>query len=374
MLRARDRIRAIVWLVGVWTALACAGLWLAPHVEAQRGEAQRGEAQRGEAQRGRAPRAREPAPEPTPEQTTVSAGREPSAADRQAAGQAYDRATSAYLARNYAQAATLFETAYRLAPSSAALVQAVRSHERAGNAVRAATLALRLQAFFGTEDAARRQAEQTLAATAAQLLRIDAACAGTCTLELDGLIQEHTSFFASPGEPHTVRATFETGVVERAVSGAAGTTERVSFEAPPRVVAAVETGQSDGQSDGDGDGRPPDATPVDEGGGLSPAFFVAGVVATAIAGGVLIGAGVHALSGVSAYEAMPTVEGLRDGQSRELLANVMIGVTAGLALTTLVLAVVTDWDGAGSTSEQAAVRTSLVVSPDLLSLQLAGSF
>jgi hypothetical protein len=109
---------------------------------------------------------------------------------------------------------------------------------------------------------------------------------------------------------------------------------------------------------------------------LSPALFITGVVATAVAGGVLIGAGVHALSGVSSYNAMPTVEGLRDGQSRELFANVMIGVTGGLALTTLVLALLTDWDGEGSssTSEAPPVQTSFVVSPDIALLRLAGSF
>ncbi|GAB4195699.1 MAG: hypothetical protein OHK0013_02150 [Sandaracinaceae bacterium] len=345
--------------------VTCAVLLLAPDAHAQRGR------------RGTPPTSSAPAAEPArtadataPAAPAVAASREPSAADRQAAGQAYDRATAAYLARNYGQAATLFETAYRLAPASAALVQAVRSHERAGNAVRAATLALRLQAFYGAEDAARRQAEQTLAATASQLLRIDVACAGTCTLELDGVIQEHTSFFASPGTEHTVRATFDTGAIERAVTGAAGATERLSFEAPPPPAEVATGGES-----GDPDGTTAPPTPVDRGGGgLSPALFVTGLVATAISGGILIGAGVHALSGVPSYNAMPTVEGLRDGQSRELFTNVMIGVTGALALTTLVFAVLTDWDGAPSTAEGAPVQTSLVVAPDLALLQIGRRF
>jgi hypothetical protein len=304
--------------------------------------------------------------------TTPTSAREPSAADRQAAGQAYDRATAAYLSRNYGQAATLFETAYRLAPSSAALLQAVRSHERAGNQVRAATLALRLQAFYGSEDAARRQAEQTIGATSGQLLRIDVTCRGACTLELDGVIQEHTSFFATPASAHTVRASFETGPVEREVSGAAGTTSSLTFDAPAAQVAEVATEQ--GTTSSTETSTSGTTTPVDTGGGgLSPAFFVAGLVGTAVVGGVLVWSGVDTLGGVSAYEAMPTVEGLRDGQSRELRTNVLIGVTGALALTTLVFAILTDWDGTPASAEP-SVQASAILGPDVAALQLAGRF
>jgi hypothetical protein len=74
---------------------------------------------------------------------------------------------------------------------------------------------------------------------------------------------------------------------------------------------------------------------------------------------VLIWSGIDTLDGVPAYQADPTTERLADGQMRELRTNVMIGVTAGLAVTTLIFALVTDWDGdpapfdAGETSGDA---------------------
>ncbi len=309
--------------------------------------------------------------------TSAPSSAQPTAADRQAAGQSYDRATAAYLARDYPRAATLFETAYRLAPASAPLLQAVRAHERAGNTLRAATLALRLQAFYGGEEAARRQAETTLAASSAQFVRIDVTCATPCTMELDGQLQEHSSFFASPLAAHTVRASFETGSVERSVTGAAGTTEQVAFEAPPPPAAVATGGETDaqgGEAGGEGGSAGEASTPASGGGGLSPIAFGIALVLTAGAGGTLAWSGVDTLDGVSAYNAAPTVEGLRDGQSRELRTNVLIGATGALAITTLVLAILTDWDGEGSSENAAPVQASFAIAPELAALQLSGSF
>ncbi|MBX7192464.1 MAG: type IV secretion system protein [Sandaracinaceae bacterium] len=312
---------------------------------------------------------------------TGTAAAEPSAADRQAAGQAYDRATAAYLARDYARAATLFETAYRLAPASAALLQAVRAHERAGNGLRAATLALRLQAFYGSDAAAARQAEQTLAATSSQFVRIDVTCQGSCTLELDGVLQEHTSFFAAPGAAHTVRATFDTGPVERAVTGAAGAVETISLEAPARVAQVDDTvgtgtGTGTGSESGTGTGTGAGSTGGGGGGGISPIPFVIAIIAAAGAGGVLIWSGIDTLAGVQPYRDMPTLERLHDGQSRELRTNILIGVTGALALTSLILAIVTDWDGEGESSEPAAgtPQVSFFASPEQAMLSLGGRF
>jgi hypothetical protein len=304
---------------------------------------------------------------------------EPTAADRQAAGQAYDRATAAYLARDYARAATLFETAYRLAPASASLLQAVRAHDRAGNGLRAATLALRLQAFYGSDEAAARQAATTLAATRSQFLRIDVTCGAPCTLELDGVLQEHSSFYAAPGDEHTVRATFETGTSERTTRGAAGAVETLSFEPPPAAVAVGGPGDAAARASSRVGPRASDPVPAAaaeapaEGAGLGLEAFVIALVATVAAGGVLAWSGVDALDGVPAYRDMPTVERLRDGQSRELRTNVLIGVTSALALTTFVLALATDWDGAPERASEGP-RVSAFVTPEAGMLTVGGRF
>nr|MDQ3036002.1 hypothetical protein [Myxococcota bacterium] len=66
---------------------------------------------------------------------------EPTAQERQAAADAFDRGTRAFLARDYPRAGQWFETAYRMAPAAVALIGAVRAYERGGNVQRAATLA-----------------------------------------------------------------------------------------------------------------------------------------------------------------------------------------------------------------------------------------
>lgn len=285
--------------------------------------------------------------------------REPTAEERQAAADAFDRGTRSYLARDYARAAQWFETAYRMAPAAAAMVQAVRAYERAGNVVRAATFALRLQALHPDDRDAVRQAEQTLR-RAGELVRIDVVCDAECTVELDGTLMEHASFFVAPGTEHVVRATFGTGPVEQRVESAeAGARRELRFEAPPpppEPVAVAEPEPTDTP-------EPTEPEPVEPipaqqgGGGLSPAIALTGVALTAVAGGVLIWSGIDTLDGVDDYEADPTPARLADGQDRELRTNVMIGVTAGLAAVSTVLLIFTDWDGEPS---QESVQAALV--------------
>ncbi len=299
---------------------------------------------------------------------------EPSAADRQAAGEAYDRGTAAYLARDYDRAATLFETAYRLAPSSAALIQAIRAHDRAGDHLRAGTLALRLQARHAGDRQAERQATTTLRTASRQFLRIDVSCDAECTVELDGRLEDHTSFFVDPASPHAVRASFDTGATEpQTTVGEAGGTQAMTFTRPPPppapepVVVAVTDPTSDPTPVPIAPPPPPPSS-----GGITPVVFVTAAGLTAAAGGVLIWSGVDTLAGVPAYRDDPTVARLQDGQSRELRTNIMIGVTSALAITTVVLAIATDWDGDPAPSE--TPRVTAAVSPDGGAIAIEGRF
>lgn len=300
---------------------------------------------------------------------SVASAQTPTAADRDAAATAYDRGTSSYLSQDFPRAAQWFETAYRLAPNPQALLGAIRSHDRAGETMRAATLALRALAFHPEDEALSRQAETILAQAVPLYVRVDVTCDSECTVALDGTVQSHTSFFVTPGADHRVLASFATGPSETTISGAAGETRAVSLEAPPAPVVA----ESDEHTDDD----PITGEPLPgSGGGISPAFVVAGAVLTAAAGGVLIWSGVDALDGVGPYEAMPTVEGLADGQMRETRTNILIGVTAGLALTTLIFAIVTDWDGdpAASTDVEGEADGSEEPSIEASSVSLAPVF
>ncbi len=230
--------------------------------------------------------------------------------------------------------------------------------------MRAATLSLRALAFHPDDEALTRQAETILAQATPLYVRIDVTCSTECTVALDGTVQSHTSFFVTPGSDHRVLASFATGPSETMVRGEAGETRAVSLEAPAAPVVA-DADEPDGDATDDTEPTTTDAG----GGGISPAFFVTGAVLTAAAGGVLIWSGMDALDGVTPYNMMPTVEGLADGQMRETRTNVLIGVTAGLALTTVIFAIVTDWDGdPASASDESEPAGDPSIEPSSVSL------
>jgi hypothetical protein len=293
-----------------------------------------------------------------------------SARERQSAAEAYDRGTAAYLSRDYESAAHWFETAHRLAPAAAALVQAVRAYERAGNDLRAATLGLRLEALYPDDRAAERTARRALR-DASRIFRVDVECEG-CTVQLDGAVMEHPSFFVEPDTDHAVEAAFDTGSRRETVRGAAGEQRTLRFEAPPPPPPEV-IAQEDETDEPSSVVRAPDAeTPVASSSNVVPlGVTIAAIVATAALGGVLIWSGVDTLDGVPAYEANPTPEALADGQSREARTNWLIAGTSVLAATTLVLMIFTDWasGGAPPTEQQISFGVSLDASGGMAGLR-----
>jgi hypothetical protein len=278
------------------------------------------------------------------------------AEDRRGAAAAYDRASAAYLSRNYEQAAEYFEVADRLAPSAAALVQAVRSHQRAGNELRAASLALRLAARYPNDRQAQSVASRVLDGAGERYVRVDVECDG-CAVLVDGAVLDHPSFFVEPGEEHRITAHFETGDVEETVQGDAGETRAISLDAPAPTGPPV-------PSDEPAPTGPPSAVDppeVDDGGGLPPVAAVIAGVLTLGAAGVATWSGLDALAGVDGYEADPTQDALERGQARERRTNILIGVAAGLAAVTIALALLTDWDG--EEESDASLRASVAIVP-----------
>lgn len=212
------------------------------------------------------------------------------ARQRQAAAEAYDQGTAAYVARDYQKAAQWFETANRLSPAAPALIQSTRSHYKAGNLPRAATLALQLTSTYASEPTAVEVGQSLLDEATPQLVRVDVECEG-CSLDVDGTLQEFKSFYIAPDTAHTVTASFETGEVASDVSGAAGETKPLSFEAPPPPPTVVDpTKPSPGPDDEillGSDGKPRDAVkrplpPIVTfiGAGLTGALLIGSVVST----------------------------------------------------------------------------------------------
>lgn len=282
--------------------------------------------------------------------------------ERQAAAEAYDRGTAAYLARDYAKAAQWFETANRMAAAAAALIQAIRSHMHANNEMRAATLAIQLNDLYPNEQAAVQYANEVLGEQEKKFLRIDVSC-NQCKVDLDGALQEYLSFFAEPNVTHTLVAHFDAGDVEEEVYGEAGEARRITFEAPSG-------------SEGDGavpigttrSGRTPIDIPddrddfVDDEKPLSPIFTYIGAGLTVGLGVGTIIAAADMYAGKDEFEKTAEqrdaaenqaardslnekVNKLYDeGQTKELITTILLVSTATFAVGTGVIALFfTQW-------------------------------
>lgn len=260
---------------------------------------------------------------------------------RREASVAYERATALYAANDFARAGRFFMTAYRLAPARAALLQAVRAYTRAGDVVRAGNLGLALKARYGAHEASAADADAAIQSAAATHFRVNVACEG-CEVSVGPAIYPTTSVFLEPDNPHQLVAHFgEAGRVERTVSGAAGTSQDLALETP---VVRVEPDPVEAPDPVAEPAEPAEPVRV-EGGGLPRGVFFTALGATAVMGGVTLWSGLDTLAGVDDYEAMPTQEAYDEGQQKERRTNALIGVTSGLAVATVLIAVFTRWGG-----------------------------
>jgi hypothetical protein len=166
---------------------------------------------------------------------TASAQVEPTLEQRREAQMAYARAQALSAGGQFNEAATLFETADRLVPSVQALGNAIRAHRGCRTLehdARAATLALRLQARYGSDPRYAAFATQTINELSRNLVRVSVSCDG-CEAEANGVLQPATEFFLAPGS-HRIVAHWSGGRSRNhSISDArAGTTENVTLQPP----------------------------------------------------------------------------------------------------------------------------------------------
>jgi hypothetical protein len=307
------------------------------------------------------------------------------ARQRQAAAEAYDRGTAAYLEGSYGEAAQWFETANRMAPAAPALMQAIRAHEHAENHTRAATLAIELQETYASEPQATEFARNVLSTTAPKLLLIKVTCDEDCKLDVDGKLQEYLTFFETPGQPHTLTATFETGSKTTKVQGDAGQERSVQFEAPPPPPTPPIDFTSGATQSKDGTaGRPLPPLVTWIGIGVTGAVLAATIVsAVDMYNGV---PGYKKVADQSAHCPMPgsamcndlarkAQDELDKGQSRELRTNILIGATAFAAVSTGVIAFfLTDWSSKDAKPADETLGLRVEPRPGGLSTTLEGRF
>jgi hypothetical protein len=272
-----------------------------------------------------------------------------------------------------------------MAPAAPALMQAIRAHEHAENHTRAGTLAIELQNSYASEPQATDYAKNVLASTAPKLLLIQVTCDEDCKLDVDGKLQEYLSFFETPGQPHTLTATFETGSKTTRVQGEAGQTRDVQFEAPPPPpTPALDFSTGATQSKDGTSGRP-----------LPPLVTWIGIGVTGAVLAATIVSAVDMYNGVPGYKkiaeqsancpmagssdcnalARKARDELDKGQSRELRTNILIGATAFAAVSTGVIALfLTDWSSSDAKPADETLGLRVEPRPGGLSTTLEGRF
>ncbi|MGB0678352.1 MAG: tetratricopeptide repeat protein [Polyangiales bacterium] len=284
---------------------------------------------------------------------------------RASASLAYELGAAAYRRGDYAEAAKHFANAHRLLPSTAALIQTIRAHDRAGHLRQAADLALRLAADAPAQLAELPRIRALLREARQRYAEVEVECAG-CYVEVDGAALAHPVFFLPPNKSFSVAGVFPQGRRVRRIRGRVGEHLRL-------VLSRPTTGASTTQADAVGNSAPGDRA--------SPAFTrrvplwlpwsMAGLTALSLS--LTIASGVHTKSGVAAFEANPTPEALDAGERDERRTNIGIGVTAGLLTATVILGVLARKRPA-ATRAGWDLRWHAAVLPGQASLGLVGRF
>ncbi len=322
---------------------------------------------------------------------------EASPAQVRVAAEAFDKGREAYKAEDYVEAAEQFEKADSNAPSPAALELAIRARDKAGELDRAATLmSLALKRHPGDENLIKIASDLSKRANAT-LYELTANCDQPCDLTVGGKIvhggpERQRLLYILPGAL-TVRAGWSDNRSDsKQVQAEAGSKGEVNFIVPP---AAAAEGISQAPNE------PVTAAPVvpvgdqlDAGAskkssGWSPTVFYVGAGLTAVLGGITVWSGLDTVNnpGTDRVKKECGTQGescalYQEGLSKQRRTNVLIGVTAGVGVGTVLIGVLaTDWSGGKRPTEEKArlkLRPRVGVAPwvslDGGGLQAVGRF
>lgn len=295
--------------------------------------------------------------------SSLAQASEPTAADIQRAAGAFDAGSAAYRQQRYAAAASFFEAADSTIRSARALRMAIRSRDKAGQPARAATLAAQALRLYPGDEKTKAMATELIERCRSQLHRLEVRCTEPCVLAagrrvIPGEALRRATLYLKPGET-SLRASFSGLESERQVVVArAGGRNRVYLSPAPTEAlraagangAANKASTSFPQAAG-GASDTIDTAASAPGFFASPAFFYTLGGATAVVGAVTIWSGVDTLNNPGADAVRDACAGLgpdcaayQDGRVRQLRTNVLIGGSAVLGASTLLVGLLaTEW-------------------------------
>ena len=259
-----------------------------------------------------------------------------SAEQKAVAAKTFRQAEADFRRHEYKKAAEGFEEANSIAPHPAALFNAARAWEKAGELTRAANLCARYLADAPEDDSRRTKANALIGELTPKLGRIEVIDKGAKNVQIDGQPRELEVTYVDAGD-HTVSGVFGDRVVRRKISVVAGSLARVVLEKPkPKPEPTAPAAQAPEQ-----DLAPP-AEPSKK--PLKPTWVYVGAGVTAVLAGATVWSGLDTQSARTDYDANPTPEGLDDGRAKQRRTNLLLGasVVAGVGTGALAL-FFTDW-------------------------------
>jgi hypothetical protein len=305
------------------------------------------------------------------------------------AATAFEAGATAFKAKNYEEAARQFEAADDAAPAAKALRLAIRARTEAGDVAQAASLAALGTKLYPGDDELQKLAKDTIAKLGPKLESIDVLCATACTLTtgthgVHGSPATSWTIYVSPGSTSVSALFGDQDSPAQTVNATAGGSASLKFDIPKAHVVAPpappDTGTGSGSDTGNSGSKPSDSssssspsgseTPPsgdDKSGstdgtapkkhwGIHPAVFGVSLVVTAALGGTTIWSGVDAQNNPGPDAVKRECAGIgtscqayQDGLSHQRRTNILIGVTSGTAVLTVIFAAVTNWHGSPKT-------------------------
>lgn len=303
----------------------------------------------------------------------------PTPAQIKRAARAFDKAKEAYEAEDFATAAVEFESADGYAPSAVALQWAIDSHDQAGHLARSATLAALAKQRYPDVPEINDVADTVIEKAKAQLFQLDVTCDEPCELLVDnkivhGRAASTRTLYLDPGM-YQITASFSDSRMSESqdVGADAGSQNSLNFsppEAEPEPAKEDLSGMDDPFAMEDSVEEPPevDKGPAKESSGWHPAVFYVGAALTVAGGAATTLSGIDTLNNPgrkavkdacdqskSDFDQAYCDKLYNDGKSKQDRTNILLGVTGGLAVFTIVAAALTDW-GSDEPTEQARVR------------------
>jgi hypothetical protein len=235
----------------------------------------------------------------------------------------YEEAERAYKGGDFRRAAELFEGAYKAAPHHSPLWNAARSWMRVNEDVRAANLLERYLREAPGDAPDRDRATQAITELDRRLGRIEFLKSNVSDVRLDGEPVPSDRLWVVPGE-HVATADASGTPIRKVVAVAAG--DRVSVTLEPAIPALV----------------PPEPPRKP----LPPWTVVIGGGLTLAGAGVTVWSGLDTLDKKDIFLRDQTQPALDDANAAEARTNVLLGVTIGVALITVIAAAFfVDWKG-----------------------------